>query len=63
MSFNGVIGMTTSTVVPLQVYLETSYRPDCDCIDGEVRERNAGEGQHASVQRFSSGTLAIARKH
>src|SRR5450755_848698 len=44
--------MATSTLVPLQVYLETDYRPDCDWIDGEVKERNVGEGQHSSVQKF-----------
>jgi Uma2 family endonuclease len=44
--------METSAVVPLSEYLRTSYRPDRDWIDGEVRERNMGEGQHASVQKF-----------
>ena len=51
----GVIDMATSTLVPLQVYLETSYRPDCDWIDGEVKERNVGEGQHSTVQTFLIG--------
>ena len=44
--------MATSTLVPLQVYLNSDYRPDCDWIDGEVKERNVGERQHASVQKF-----------
>jgi Uma2 family endonuclease len=44
--------MATSTLVPLSEYLRTSYRPDCDWVDGQVRERNMGEGQHASVQGF-----------
>ena len=44
--------MATSTLVPLQVYLESDYRPDCDWIDGEVRERNMGEGQHSNIQQF-----------
>ena len=44
--------MATSALVPLSEYLRTSYRPDCDWIDGEVKERNVGEGQHASVQKF-----------
>jgi Uma2 family endonuclease len=47
--------MATSTLVPLEVYLETDYRPDCDWIDGEVRERNVGEGQHSTVQTFLIG--------
>jgi Uma2 family endonuclease len=44
--------MAPSTQVPLEVYLHTDYRPDCDWIDGEVKGRNLGEGQHASVQKF-----------
>ncbi|WP_263375687.1 Uma2 family endonuclease [Granulicella aggregans] len=47
--------MATSTLVPLQVYLEADYRPDCDWIDGEVKERNAGEGQHSNIQVFFIG--------
>ena len=33
-------------------YLRTSYRPDCDYIDGEIQERNLGEFDHAAVQAF-----------
>ena len=44
--------MPTSTMVPLAEYLHTSYRPDRDWIDGEVKERNMGEGQHALIQAF-----------
>ena len=31
-------------------YLRTSYRPDCDYIDGRVEERNRGEYDHSRVQ-------------
>jgi Uma2 family endonuclease len=31
-------------------YLRTSYRPDCDYIDGRVEERNVGEFEHGRVQ-------------
>jgi Uma2 family endonuclease len=31
-------------------YLATSYRPDCDYVDGEVLERNLGEKEHAILQ-------------
>ena len=46
--------MATSTTlrVPLEEYLETTYRPDCDWIDGELKERNMGETPHAAVQGF-----------
>jgi Uma2 family endonuclease len=36
--------------VPLSEYLETSYRPDCEFIDGELRERNVGEFDHSRLQ-------------
>jgi hypothetical protein len=32
-----------STTVPLSEYLNTSYRPDRDYLDGELMERNVGE--------------------
>ena len=32
--------MSTATLIPVEEYLSTSYRPDRDYIDGEVRERN-----------------------
>ena len=44
--------MSTKTLVPLGEYLETTYHPDCEWIDGELRERNLGEGQHSVVQGF-----------
>jgi Uma2 family endonuclease len=37
---------------PLEVYLHTTYRPDCDYVDGEILERNVGEGEHSFVQGF-----------
>lgn len=36
--------------VPLSEYLATSYRPDCDYVDGEILERNLGEKEHAILQ-------------
>ncbi len=43
---------TSGVMVPLEVYLRTTYRPDRDWIDGEVRERNMGEQAHSLVQKF-----------
>jgi Uma2 family endonuclease len=54
--------MAASTLVPLQVYLETDYRPDCDWIDGEVKERNVGEGQHSNLQLFFSVYFAARKR-
>jgi Uma2 family endonuclease len=42
--------MATTTHIPLSHYLETSYRPDCEYVDGEVRERNVGKWEHARVR-------------
>ena len=42
--------MATVTHIPLQEYLGSSYRPDCEYVDGEVRERNVGKWEHARVQ-------------
>jgi Uma2 family endonuclease len=36
--------------VTVEEYLRTSYRPDCDYVDGEIRERNVGKYEHARVQ-------------
>ena len=32
--------MATRTLVSVEEYLATSYRPDCDYVDGKVVERN-----------------------
>ena len=42
--------MATSVAISLDQYLHTSYRPDCDYIDGEVQERNLGETEHSDLQ-------------
>ena len=44
--------MATSIFVGLGEYLTTSYEPDCEWVDGELRTRHMGERPHASVQKF-----------
>jgi Uma2 family endonuclease len=44
--------MATSTLIPVEEYLRTSYSPDCDYVDGEVLERNVGERPHSKLQRL-----------
>ena len=39
--------MATGSWVSLHEYLSTSYRPDCDYVDGVVLERNVGENSHS----------------
>ena len=42
--------MATSALISVAEYLSTSYRPDCDYVDGEVQERNLGEYDHGKPQ-------------
>ena len=42
--------MATSTQISLREYLDTSYRPDREYIDGEVVEKNMGKFGHGRVQ-------------
>ena len=42
--------MATSAVIPVNEYLATTYRPDCDYVEGDLEERNMGEQTHARVQ-------------
>ena len=42
--------MLTGPLVSVQEYLSTSYRPDCDYIDGVVVERNLGQFDHSTIQ-------------
>jgi Uma2 family endonuclease len=38
--------------VSVEEYLRTSYRPDCDYVDGVVEERSLGEFEHSRVQHM-----------
>jgi Uma2 family endonuclease len=42
--------MATSTRLSLSEYMKTSYRPDREYVDGELRERDVGEWEHARLQ-------------
>lgn len=54
--------MSTVSVVPLAEYLETSYRPDCEYLEGELLERNAGEWDHSRLQMLLSDFLFSREK-
>ncbi len=49
--------------VSIEKYLRTSYRPDCDYVDGEVLERNSGERDHSELQREFIVYLHSRAKH
>ena len=54
--------MTTSVLLPVLEYLNTTYRPDCEYIDGEIRERKAGETPHSTIQSLFAFIFHMSRK-
>jgi Uma2 family endonuclease len=54
--------VSTGTVVTLSEYLATSYRPDCEYLDGELLERNVGEWDHSRLQMLLSRYLSNREK-
>ena len=42
--------MATTTHVPVEVYLRSSYEPDAEYVDGKIEERPAAEYDHSSWQ-------------
>jgi Uma2 family endonuclease len=43
--------IATTTHVPVEVYLRSSYEPDAEYVDGTIERRPAGEWDHASWQQ------------
>ncbi len=43
--------MSTTTYVPIEVYLRSSYEPDAEYVDGEIEERPMGQFDHSSWQQ------------
>jgi Uma2 family endonuclease len=41
---------TSSTLLSIDEYLNTSYHPDADYVDGEMEERNVGKYSHSKIQ-------------
>ena len=54
--------MATPVLIPVSEYLSTTYRPDRDYVDGELKERNVGEQPHAHVQSIIAGIFRENRK-
>jgi hypothetical protein len=42
--------MSAGTLVSLEEYLNTTYEPDLDYVDGKLRDRNADETGHSKIQ-------------
>lgn len=54
--------MSSATLVSIQEYLATSFRPDRDYVDGELQERNLGEQPHSYTQ-VSLAAFLFNRQH
>ena len=54
--------MSSAMLIPVSEYLETSYDPDCDYVNGEVLERNVGEWEHSALQGILAGIFSNNRK-
>src|SRR5579863_325497 len=54
--------MAAAHAVSVDEYLNTSYRPDCDYLEGELLKRNVGEWDHARLQGLLSGYLSNREK-
>jgi hypothetical protein len=47
--------MPTSTMVPLEVYLHTSYEHDPEWVNGQLKERGMPDGYHGYFQSLLAG--------
>src|SRR5271154_3353433 len=51
-----------SKLISVEEYLNTSYRPDVEYVDGEIQERNLGEFDHADLQAALSTLLRVRQQ-
>jgi len=54
--------MERSTLISVEEYLATSYRPDEEYVDGTLVERNVGEWDHSHLQMVLSAYLFNRRE-
>ena len=54
--------MERSTLIPVEEYISTSYRPDREYVDGTLVERNVGEKDHSGLQMALSAYLYNRRE-
>ena len=43
--------MATATLIGVEEYLSTTYRPDCDYVEGGLVKRHVGTKDHGKLQR------------
>src|SRR4051812_14996592 len=54
--------MQSAALVSVEEYLNTSYRPDREYVDGVVQERNLGEWDHSRLQSLLCAYLVVREK-
>ena len=45
-----LVAMDVTSLVSEQEYLNSSYEPDCELVDGQLLDRNVGKRQHSILQ-------------
>ncbi len=56
--------VATQTLMPVEQYLRTVYKPDAEFVDGEIVERNSGENPHSEVRvRLVEIFYELKKKH
>jgi len=53
--------MATTTAIPVEEYLRTSYGPDMEYLDGQLLERHVGEYFHSRLQ-LMVGSILVSRE-
>jgi Uma2 family endonuclease len=54
--------VSVATGISLEEYLNTSYEPDCDYVDGALEDRNVGQKDHGETQALITGIFLAQRK-
>jgi Uma2 family endonuclease len=54
--------MATSSAVPVEEYLRTTYHPDMEYLEGQLVERHVGEYFHSRLQALLAATLGLRER-
>lgn len=54
--------LTAPGLLSIDEYLNTTYRPDVDYVDGHIEERNLGEFDHGDLQLEIGSFLRVRQK-
>jgi Uma2 family endonuclease len=54
--------MATSSAVPVEEYLRTTYHPDMEYLEGQLVERHVGEYLHSRSQALIAVTLGLRER-